>query len=131
MVDHGIAFSVTGDHADFLIDGFEKTIRTRWELYRDPLFNPTTKGISYEEAFAELLNDYFGSTFDIFTRSAIIDEELECFEKLGTGENNFDVIALFDRRLPSLVFSAGEMRWMAYNAVAFLCEVKSSDRRYS
>ena len=109
-----------------LINGFENALRSEWRQYREQSFNTNTKGGAYETALKELLQQYLGNILDIRTRSAIVDAKLDCFSLLTEGENEIDIVATYKTATPNIVFEAGDMSWVPYDGVSFLCEVKSS-----
>ena len=97
----------------------------QWRGYRNLHYNANTKGAAYEKAFANFLDDYFGNTFDVRTRTAVLDDELKTLELFSKGESELDIVVSFKQTIPQLVLDAGGMSWVAYNGVAFICEVKS------
>lgn len=110
-----------------LITGFSNQLSQEWEQYTTQAYNSNTKGAAYEKALARLLEDYFGGVYDIHTRTAIIDEELECFHVFDNPQQNeIDVVAVSKNSKPRLVFRVDQMQWVPYNSVPFICEVKSN-----
>lgn len=108
-----------------LIRGFSEKLRSQWEQHRRQSFNPNTKGAAFENTLKRFLLDYYRGIYHIRTRTAVIDRYLECFEVFNAGENEFDVVASFRQAIPELVLESGEMKWVTYEGVAFVCEVKS------
>lgn len=114
------------DQLDSLIDGFQEQLRLEWQLYRKQSYNANTKGQVYEEAFARLLREYFGSLYDIQTRCAVVDDKLKFGRVFDDQENEMDVIATYQQSRPRLVFRAGGMKWVPLSGVAFVCEIASN-----
>lgn len=109
-----------------LLDGLRDRLRSRWEEYRRQSYNPNTKGAAYEKALANFLRDYVGGAYNIQTRTAVIDDELECFDLFTPAQNEIDVVAVFPQSRPQIVFESEGMTWVPYHGVAFICEVKST-----
>lgn len=97
-----------------------------WEAIRHSSYNPNTKGGDFEEALQEFLNTYFDESFTIGTRSAIVDRNLNYNDILTDSENEFDVVATYKGSKPQIMFSVQSTDWVPYDAVAFVCEVKSN-----
>jgi len=108
-----------------LLDGMREALRSEWEQHRRQSFNNNTKGAAYENALQGFLLEYLDTAFNIHTRTAIVDGNLECFETFTAGENEFDVVATFQQAVPGIILKSGEMKWVPYDAVSFICEVKS------
>lgn len=108
-----------------LLDGLQEKLRSEWQQHRKQSFNTNTKGAAYENALQGFLLEYFEGLYTIETRTAIIDRKLECFQRFDPGENEIDVVSSFRQAVPGVVFKSGEMAWVPYDGVAFLCEVKS------
>jgi len=116
-----------------LYEGVQNQLEYDWKRFRDQHHNPSNKGTSYEDAFADFLRKYFQGVYDIQTQSAIIDEDLEVFDIFDTskGENEIDIVAQFESARPKIVFEVEDMTYTPLKGVAFICEVKSqvdSDR---
>lgn len=109
-----------------LLEGLRNRLRSQWREYRKQSYNPNSKGAAYEKALANLLRDYVGGTYDIRTRTAVIDDSLECFNIFSPSENEIDVVAIFPQSKPQVVFEADNLSWIPYHGVAFICEVKSA-----
>ena len=108
-----------------LLEGFRQQLRSRWQEYRNQSYNQNTKGAAYEQALAKFLTEYMGGAFDIRTRTAVVDDELECFNLFTPAQNEIDVVATFPQARPQIVFESEGMMWVPYRGVAFVCEVKS------
>jgi hypothetical protein len=108
-----------------LVEGFNEQLRGKWVDHRRQAFNSNTKGAAYENALADLLKEYFGGIYDIRTRTAVIDEYLECFDVFSAGTAEFDVVANFSQAVPRVILESGDMKWVPYDGTAFICEVKS------
>lgn len=109
-----------------LLDGLRQRLRSRWEAYRKQSYNQNTKGAAYEEALAKFLTEYVGGAYDIRTRTAVVDNDLRCFDLFTPAQNEIDVVAIFPQAKPQIVFESEGMTWVPYYGVAFICEVKSS-----
>jgi hypothetical protein len=109
-----------------IVEGFSEKLRTQWAQHRRQSFNTNTKGKAYEEALRGFLDEYFEGIYDIETRVAVIDAPLNCFDVLTSGENEIDVVATFRQAVPRIILESGDMLWVPWDAVAFICEVKSS-----
>lgn len=108
-----------------IIEGFNEKLRFQWREYRRQAFNANTKGAVFENTLQEFLLDYFGGVYDVRTRTAVIDEYLECFDVFNSENNEFDVVSSFQQSVPRLIFKSDEMTWVPYDGVAFISEVKS------
>lgn len=115
------------DEIATLFEGIQRQLREDWREFRDQHHNPSNKGASYEEALAEFLEKYYWGVYEIQTEAVIIDQDLEVFDVFdtGRGENEIDVVGLFESARPRIVFKIGEMSYVPLRGVAFLCEVKS------
>lgn len=116
---------MTGHNPEAIIQGFRTNLHSQWEQHRDHAFNANTKGAAYESALKEFLDEYFAPIYNIRTRTAVIDRELQCFDLLNPGESELDVVSVFKQAVPGIIMEAGEMGWVPYDSVAFVCEVKS------
>jgi hypothetical protein len=108
-----------------LIEGFREKLQTQWKQHRKQAFNANTKGAAYENALKHFLDEYFDGVFSIRTRTAVIDQNLSCFDIFNAGESEIDVVASFKQAVPEIILESGDMKWVSYDAVAFICEVKS------
>lgn len=108
-----------------LLEGVNEKLRNQWQQHRRQAFNPNTKGAAYETTLKNFLLEYFKGVYHIRTRAAVIDRHLDCFEVFNAGENEFDVVGSFRQAIPELVFESGEMKWVTFEGIAFVCEVKS------
>ena len=111
---------------DALLDGMREKLRSQWQQHRKQSFNNNTKGAAYEKTLKRFLLEYFREIYQIETRTAVIDGNMECFELFGSGESELDVVATFQQAVPGIVFQSGDMKWVPYDGVAFICEVKSN-----
>lgn len=109
-----------------LLNGLRNDLRSDWREYRSQSYNPNSKGAAYEQALAKLLENYLGGTYDIRTRTAVIDDSLKCFDLFSPSQNEIDVVAVFPQSKPQIVFESNNMSWVPYHGVAFICEVKSA-----
>ena len=109
-----------------IIEGFSRKLQSQWEQHRRQSFNTNTKGKAYEQALSEFLQEYFGGVYDIKTRVAVVDEPFRCFDTLSSGENEIDVVATFKQAVPRIILESGDMIWVPWDAVSFVCEVKSA-----
>jgi len=110
---------------DALLNGLNGSLVRDWEEHRRQAFNPNTKGAAYETALKNFLNGYFGDIYNIQTRTAVIDEYLNCFDIFNSGDAELDVVATFKQAVPQIIFESGDMKWVPYDGVSFVCEVKS------
>lgn len=108
-----------------LINSFGSEIQSNWRQHRKQIFNQNTKGAAYERTLSDFLGDYFGHLYNIYTRTAVIDKRLTCFDVFNAGESEIDVVSTYTQAVPGIIFESSEMRWVPYDAVAFVCEVKS------
>ncbi|WP_336363181.1 DUF6602 domain-containing protein [Halalkalicoccus salilacus] len=120
---------MTIDQGEWLFEKIQEQLRHDWKQWRDIYAN--SKGLTYEQSLANFLESYFGGVYDINTRVATIDSELRCFEVFNfvQGNDEIDLVASFKEAKPKIMFEtgsgAGELKWVPYVAVAFICEVKS------
>lgn len=110
---------------DGLLDGMREKLHSQWVQHRKQSFNNNTKGASYENALKNFLLEYFGGVYKIETRTAVIDAEMKCFDLFTSGESELDVVATFQQAVPGIIFQSGSMKWVPFDSVAFICEVKS------
>jgi hypothetical protein len=120
---------MAGDDGAWLFERIQRQLRHDWEEYRELYAN--SKGDTYEQSLSDFLDSYFGGVYDINTKCAVIDENLRCFEEFDfvTGDDEIDVVSSFSQAKPRVIFETGEdrgkLRWIPFEAVAFICEVKS------
>jgi hypothetical protein len=120
---------MSNDSGEWLRNKIEKQLRKEWEEYID--IHANSKGSTYEESFADLIRSYFGGVYDVNTRVAVIDPELDCFNffDFQSGEEELDIVATFSNSTPRIVFETGQgsgtLKWVPYTSVAAICEVKS------
>jgi hypothetical protein len=105
-----------------LLDAIEKQLKSRFEELRDQKYNTNTKGYDYEEILKAFLEDYIGGAFDILIRIGVLDIELKALSTLKPYENEFDIVGLYKNAVPRLVHH----RWVPYDSVAFIIEVKQT-----
>lgn len=108
-----------------LLEGLREKLRSEWQQHRRQSFNNNTKGAAYETALQSFLQEYFDGVYDIHTRTAVVDSELACLDVMNAGESELDIVAAFRQAVPGLIFNSGQMKWVPYESVAFICEVKS------
>lgn len=117
---------MTGNqNPEAIIDGFNQKLRTEWKNHRRQAFNTNTKGKAYEETLKDFLEEYFSDIYNINTRAAVIDEDLKVFDYFSSGENEIDVVATFRQAIPGIILKSGDMLWVPWDGVSFVCEVKS------
>lgn len=118
------------NQGEWLLNEVSKQLQSEWQEYRRIYAN--SKGATYEESFSDLLGSYFGGVYEINTRVAPIDPKLRCFDifDFQSGNDELDIVALFQNSKPRIIFETGEgagkLKWVPYEGVAFICEVKSS-----
>lgn len=114
-----------------LINNFQTQLEQEWSRFRNMEGDDSARGSSYESAFRDLLTEYFGGRFDIYTNCSVMDTNLSCFDEFGNGVNNeVDVVSLFSHATPRIVLREGDMTWVPLEGVSFLCEIKSQvDKR--
>lgn len=109
-----------------LINRFQTQLKHDWSRFRDIEGDDSARGNSYESAFRDLLAEYFGGRFDIYTNCSVMDTHLSCFDEFGNGvSNEVDVVSLFSHATPKIVLREREMTWIPLEGVSFLCEIKS------
>lgn len=102
-----------------------REILTNFEEIRKIKYNPNVKGGAYEIILKEFLERYLGSIYEFHTRVAILDYEGKALSVFNSGENEFDVAALFKNAVPRVVIELKNsgIRYVPLDAVAFLVEV--------
>jgi len=110
-----------------LFKGIQEQLDQDWNRFRDQHHNPSNKGASYEETLKAFLEKYYSGVYEIRTQATIIDQDLAVFDKFDTarGENEIDVVGLFESARPRIVFEIEDMTYVPLKGAAFLCEVKS------
>lgn len=114
---------------EWLFEALQQQLRNEWEELRDIRHN--SKGNEYEKKLVKILEQYFGSLYDIRQRAALVDPDGICFDEFDftSGEEEIDVVGSFRQANPRIVFETGEepdtLPWVPYEGVAFVCEVKS------
>lgn len=110
-----------------LLENLNSELESDFSRFRDLPHNPDSKGSSYEEVLKNLLDKYFGGSYTFYTKPAVLDSNLEVFDKFDTsrGENEFDVAGMFRQADPKVVFNVGEMTYIPLPGMAFVFEVKS------
>jgi len=109
-----------------ILENIEQKLKNRFNEIHKTFYNPNVKGANYERILAEFLTEYFGGVYDIHTRVALLDGDLRALEIFSSGENEFDVVATFKTMCPRIVLEIGDMRYVPYDGVAFLVEVKQT-----
>lgn len=109
-----------------ILNGIDSKLRHRFDEIRDQHFNPNSKGYEYEKTLAKFLNAYLGGLFDFHTRNALLDRDLKALEIFASGENEFDVIATFKNACPRIVLEVDGVKFIPYDAVAFITEIKQT-----
>lgn len=115
------------EEIEILFEGIQRQLNQDWSKFRDQYHNPSNKGASYEQALGNLFEKYFRGVYEIQTEAVIVDHELDVFEVFDTtrGENEIDVIGLFESARPRILFEVEELTYVPLKGAAFLCEVKS------
>ena len=112
------------EEAEKLLASFEKQLILKFEAIREEIIPPNTKGGEYEEIVKKFFEDYIGDAFEFLTRFGVLDIELKVNSIYKTGENEFDVVAIYRDAVPKL----RHHRLVPYDAVAFIIEVKQNLR---
>lgn len=118
-------YAESSDIKDQLLESFTNQLNAEWSRLRKAHYNPGTKGTSYEKTLADFLKKYMGNLFEIKTKAALLDEQYEIFDLLSSGENEFDVVAMYKQTKPRILLQQEDMLWLPFNGVAFVSEVKS------
>lgn len=117
------------NQGNWLFERIQEQLRHEWEEIREIYAN--SKGSTYEQSLADFLDSYFGGIYDINTKVAVIDPNLTCFDVFDfvRGDDEIDLVASFSQAKPRIIFETGEgkgeLRWVPFESVAFICEVKS------
>lgn len=106
-----------------LLASIERKLKDRFEQIYSVRYSPGTKGAGYERVLADFLREYLGGVFEINTRVALLDRDLKVFSLFSPKENEFDVVATFKISSPRIILETEGMRYIPYDAVAFLVEV--------
>ena len=120
---------MTNNQGEWLFERIQEQLQHDWKELREIYAN--SKGSTYEQSLADFLDSYFGGVYDINTKVAAIDSELRSFDVFDfiQGDDEIDLVASFKNAKPRIIFEtgsgAGELKWVPYEAVAFICEVKS------
>lgn len=109
-----------------LIRNFQTQLEHQWQRYRGTEGDDSARGSSYESALQDLLDEYFGGRFDIWSNCSVMDSQLACFDTFEkNAQNEIDVVALFSQASPRIVLREMDMNWVPLEGISFLCEVKS------
>lgn len=108
-----------------MVGDFSEELQHNWSRIRKKNYNSSKKGDEFEKTLKEYLASYFSSAYEFRRGRALLDSELRCLKEYTGKENEFDVVASFRTAIPNVVFEEGDMEWVPYDGVAFLCEVKS------
>lgn len=84
-----------------------------------------TKGGEYEKVLTKSLKQYFASRFQFHSRSILVDAQMEYLKIFSYGENEIDIVATFNISSPQIVIKKGALKYVPYDATAFIIEVKS------
>jgi len=103
-----------------------KQLALRFEYLRSLYFNPNTKGSGYENVLKRLLNEYLGGVVTLHTRCFLIDRDQHLLRLLQHGKNEFDVVATFNSACPRIVLREGVIRYVPFDAIAFMIQVKQT-----
>lgn len=110
-----------------LVEAMNSEIESDFSRFRELPHNPDSKGSSYEEELQNLLQNYFGGSYNFYTKPAILDEDLNVFDIFDTarGEQEFDVAGMYKQSKPQVVFDIGEMTYLPLPGIAQVFEIKS------
>lgn len=109
-----------------LISSFQTQLEHQWSRFRDIEADDSARGNSYETALRDLLDEYFGGKYDIFSNCSIMDHQLRCFREFGeNADNEIDVVALFSQATPRIVLKETHINWVPLQGISFLCDIKS------
>lgn len=117
------------NQGQWLFERVQQQLSRDWEELREIYAN--SKGDTYEETLSDFLDSYFGGVYDINTKVAVIDQNLISFDVFDfvSGDDEIDLVASFSQAKPRIIFKTGdgkgELRWVPFEAVAFICEIKS------
>lgn len=120
---------MSNNQGKWLFEKVQEQLRREWEGLHDMYAN--SKGDTYEQTLMDFLDIYFGGVYDINTKTAVIDSDLVAFDVFDfiSGSDEIDLVASFSQSKPRMIFKTGEgkgeLRWVPFKAVAFICEVKS------
>lgn len=115
---------------EWLFRKVQQQLNRDWKELRDVYAN--SKGDTYEQTLSEFLTSYFGGVYDINTKVAVIDSNLISFDVFDfvKGDDELDLVASFSQSKPRIIFKTGsgkgELRWVPFEGMAFMCEVKSN-----
>jgi len=120
---------MANNQGQWLFERVQQQLNCEWEALREVYAN--SKGDTYEQTLSDFLSSYFGGVYDINTKVAVIDQNLTSFEVFDfvSGDDEIDLVASFSQAKPRIIFKTGEgkgeLRWVPFEGVAFICEVKS------
>jgi hypothetical protein len=126
---HHKYLNMTEDQGQWLFERIQQQLSHDWKAIRKVYAN--SKGDTYEQTLSDFLTSYFGGVYDINTKVAVIDQNLTSFEVFDfiSGDDEIDLVASFSQAQPRIIFKTGdgkgELRWVPFEAVAFICEIKS------
>lgn len=101
----------------------------KWDEHREVLHN--SKGDRYEDSFADLLETYYGGVYDFNTKVVASDSNREVFKQFDfNGDEEIDVVATFKQSKPRVLLSLGQeensLKWVPFESMAFMCEIKAN-----
>lgn len=117
------------NQGEWLFNRVQEQLEREWDELRELYAN--SKGSTYEQTLKDFLDSYFGGVYDVNTKVAVIDENLVSFQEFDfvQGDDEIDLVATFAQAKPRIIFKTGgnegELRWVPFESVAFICEVKS------
>jgi hypothetical protein len=120
---------MTDNQGEWLFERVQQQLSRDWGELRELYAN--SKGDTYEQTLSDFLTSYFGGVYDINTKVAVIDSHLISFDVFDfvNGDDEIDLVASFSQAKPRIIFKTGEgkgeLRWVPFEGVAFICEVKS------
>lgn len=129
MWSHHAFLCMTDDQGRWLFERVNMQLSRDWKELREVYAN--SKGDTYEQILSDFLTSYFGGVYDINTKVAVIDQNLISFEVFDfvRGDDEIDLVGSFQQTKPRIIFKTGEgrgeLRWVPFEGVAFICEVKS------
>lgn len=114
------------ESAKDLLKKIEDKLKGDFERIKKQYYNTGEKGRCYENILKNFLEEYMEGVLDFYTRSFIIDRYCDCFDIFKKVENEFDVVATFSTSIPKLIFSIENLKYIPYDSIAFICEVKQT-----
>lgn len=112
-----------------LYSQIKSQIDRKWDEHREVLHN--SKGDRYEDSFADLLETYYGGVYDFNTKVVASDSNREVFKQFDfNGDEEIDVVATFKQSKPRVLLSLGQeensLKWVPFESMAFMCEIKAN-----